>query len=178
MYIRRKVFSLLQDELTGEERYYSTTEFELEDGLDERYYSDDEKGMSTGAKIGIGAGATTAAAAAALIAAKKGAFGGKIQKEVGEQIMKIGDKIGSRKLYMSGADDYVRGSVKVSDKLKGRIKDMDETGRKIYDKKVKSQVDELENAYNIRKWQRGEKLTDKEKEVLKKYKNSRALPAK
>ena len=42
MYIRRKVFSLLQDE-TGEERYFSTTEFELENGLDERYYSDDEE---------------------------------------------------------------------------------------------------------------------------------------
>jgi len=36
MYIRRKVFSLLQDE-TGEERYFSTTEFE-----DERLYTEDD----------------------------------------------------------------------------------------------------------------------------------------
>lgn len=37
MYIRRKVFSLLQDE-TGEERYFSTTDFELDNGMEERYY--------------------------------------------------------------------------------------------------------------------------------------------
>lgn len=176
MYIRRKVFSLLQDEM-GEERYFSTTEFELEDGLDERYYSDDE-GMSTGAKVGIGAGATAATTAAALMAAKKGAFGGKIQKEVGKQIMKIGDKIGSKKIYMSGADDYVRGSVKVSDKLKGRVKSWDKYGQEMYEKKVKSQVGDLENAFNVRKEQLGKKLTDKEKEALKKYKNVKALPSK
>lgn len=41
MYIRRKVFSILQDEM-GEERYFSTTDFELEDSFDERFYSEDD----------------------------------------------------------------------------------------------------------------------------------------
>jgi len=54
MYIRRKVFSLLQDE-NGEERYFSTTEFE-----DERLYAEDnddepkvEKKMRFGDKQNI-----------------------------------------------------------------------------------------------------------------------------
>ena len=42
MYIRRKVYSLLQDE-NGEERYFSTTDFELTDGAKERYYSEKKK---------------------------------------------------------------------------------------------------------------------------------------
>lgn len=42
MYIRRKVYSLLQDE-NGEERYFSTTDFELTDGAEERYYSEKKK---------------------------------------------------------------------------------------------------------------------------------------
>lgn len=64
MYIRRKVFSLLQDE-TGEERYFSTTEFDLD--VEERSFADKEdkgekkKGMSTAAKVGAGAAAATAA---------------------------------------------------------------------------------------------------------------------
>ena len=41
MYIRRKVFSLLQDE-TGEERYFSTTDVTLEDA-EERLYSINEE---------------------------------------------------------------------------------------------------------------------------------------
>ena len=59
MEIRRKVFSLLEDE-NGEERYYSTTEFEMDYDWEtgEKYFSEkDDKGMSTAAKIGIGAGA-------------------------------------------------------------------------------------------------------------------------
>lgn len=43
MYIRRKVFSLLQDE-TGEERYFSTTDVTLEDA-EERLYSINEEDL-------------------------------------------------------------------------------------------------------------------------------------
>lgn len=63
MYIRRKVFSLLQDE-NGEERYFSTTEF-----TDERLYAEkeekEEKPASVGKRvakdvgIGVGAGLAT-----------------------------------------------------------------------------------------------------------------------
>ncbi len=38
MYIRRKVFSLLQDGETGEEKYFSTTDVTL-DNLEERIFS-------------------------------------------------------------------------------------------------------------------------------------------
>lgn len=63
MYIRRKVFSLMQDEVTGEERYFSTTEFELENDLDERYFSDgeDKKGLSGVQKAAIASAALTGA---------------------------------------------------------------------------------------------------------------------
>ena len=71
MYIRRKVFSLLQDE-TGEERYYSTTDFDLD--VEERVFAEAEeepkKGLSKGAKIGIGVGGGLAATAAGIIGAR------------------------------------------------------------------------------------------------------------
>lgn len=61
MYIRRKVFSLLQDE-NGEERYFSTTEF-----TDERLYAKKEeeekpaigKRIAKDVGIGVGAGLAT-----------------------------------------------------------------------------------------------------------------------
>ena len=61
MYIRRKVFSLLQDE-NGEERYFSTTEFE-----DERLYaeSDDDEKSGKGKKAAIIGGAAVAPVAVA-----------------------------------------------------------------------------------------------------------------
>ena len=73
MYIRRKVFSLLQDE-TGEERYFSTTEFDLD--VEERSFADKEdkgekkKGLSTAAKVGAGAAATAAGIIGARYAGK------------------------------------------------------------------------------------------------------------
>ena len=72
MYIRRKVFSLLQDE-TGEERYYSTTDFDLD--VEERIFADKEekepkKGLSKGAKIGLGVGGGLAATAAGIVGAR------------------------------------------------------------------------------------------------------------
>lgn len=68
MEIRRKVFSLLQDE-NGEERYYSTNEFELsyDEETGEKMFS--EKEMSKAGK----AAATTAAVAATAVAALEGA---------------------------------------------------------------------------------------------------------
>lgn len=65
MEIRRKAFSLLQDE-NGEERYYSTTEFEIEfnEETGEKMFSEKEekKGMSKGAKAAlVGTGAAAAA---------------------------------------------------------------------------------------------------------------------
>ena len=67
MEIRRKVFSRLQDE-NGEERLYSTTEFELsysEDG--EKMFSEKEdKKMSTGAKVAAGVGGAAVATIGAL----------------------------------------------------------------------------------------------------------------
>ncbi len=74
MEIRRKVFSLLQDE-NGEERYYSTNEFEIsyDEETGEKMFSEKEdKGMSTGAKIAIGAGGTAAVGVGALEAGYHG----------------------------------------------------------------------------------------------------------
>ena len=83
MYIRRKVFSLLQDE-TGEERYFSTTDITMEDaeqrifslneyddGYEQREYADKE-GLSAGQKAAIAGAGTLATAAGALYGAKKG----------------------------------------------------------------------------------------------------------
>lgn len=73
MYIRRKVFSLLED-VDGEARYFSTTDFELTDGSEERYYSnkEDKKGMSKAAKVALGTGAGLAAVAGGIYGGKKG----------------------------------------------------------------------------------------------------------
>lgn len=56
MYIRRKVFSLLQDE-NGEERYFSTTEFTREVAEEKTYAKKDDE-ESTGKKVAKGAGKT------------------------------------------------------------------------------------------------------------------------
>ena len=85
MYIRRKVYSAIEDE-NGEIRYFSTNEIvneedylEMlysEDYLDdediERMFSDKKDGMSTGAKVALGAAGTAVAAPLALVAASKG----------------------------------------------------------------------------------------------------------
>ena len=94
MYIRRKVYSAIEDE-NGEIRYFSTneivseeeylenlySEFYLDDDDMERIFSekDYDKGLSKGAKIAIGAGSAAAAATAlhfgGRYAAKKAAKG-------------------------------------------------------------------------------------------------------
>lgn len=162
MYIRRKVFSLLQDE-TGEERYFSTTDITLEDAeqrifslneyddeYEQREYADKEDSDSnTAAKIAAAA-AGAATLAGSTYAAKKGAFGGKAQKAVSKAIMDAGWVTGSKKLFKSGAKDYARGSVKVADKIKGRIKNMDEVGRKIYNKRVVEERKKLMDAFDVK----------------------------
>ena len=50
MYIRRKVFSLLQDE-TGEERYFSTTEVTLEDIEQREFARKDYEGLTDAEKL-------------------------------------------------------------------------------------------------------------------------------
>ena len=79
MYIRRKVYSVFEDE-NGEIRYFSTNEIMSEEEYLENLYSEDylddddmerlfaekdyDKGLSKGAKIAIGAGSAAAAATA------------------------------------------------------------------------------------------------------------------
>lgn len=108
MYIRRKVFSLL--DVDGEERYFSTTDFELTDdyGYEDRYYSDDDekrKGLSKAAKAAIASGASLATLAGGVYAGKKGYLGKKVAKGINAQIMKH-TKQGS-KLYEGAVDDIV-----------------------------------------------------------------------
>lgn len=102
MYIRRKVYSAVEDE-NGEIRYFSTneiiseddylenlySEYYLDDDDMERLYSDKEekeykKGLSTGAKIAIGAAGAAAAGVglhyAGAHAAKKAARGFEMNK--------------------------------------------------------------------------------------------------
>ena len=105
MEIRRKVFSRLQDE-NGEERLYSTTEFEIfydEDG--EKMFSEKE-GMSTAGKVALGTAGTVAATVAALEGAnllKKGVsykkavnVAKRASKDIKEAAMREGKKGGNR----------------------------------------------------------------------------------
>ena len=117
MYIRRKVFSLLQDE-TGEERYFSTTDITLEDAeqrifslneyddeYEQREYADKE-GLSAGQKAAIAGAGTLATAAGALYGAKKGLLGRKAAMGVNTAIMKY-TKAGGN-LYESAVKDAVK----------------------------------------------------------------------
>lgn len=77
MEIRRKVFSLLQNE-NGEERYYSTNEFEIsyDEETGEKMFSEKEgkkKGMSTGAKVAAGTAGAAVVGVGGLEAAYHGA---------------------------------------------------------------------------------------------------------
>ena len=98
MEIRRKVFSLLEDE-NGEERYYSTTEFEMEfdEETGEKMFSEKEekKGMSKGGKIALGVAGGAAAAVAALEGAnmlKKGVSFAKAKKLAKTSMTELLDK--------------------------------------------------------------------------------------
>lgn len=96
MYIRRKVFSLLRNE-NGEERYFSTTEYEL---LDERMYaeSEEENDEETEKKGKKGLGKKLAIGAAVAPLAAYGAYKGgralekKIDSKKLEKLNKIAEK--------------------------------------------------------------------------------------
>lgn len=107
MEIRRKVFSLLEDE-NGEERYYSTTEFEMDYDWEtgEKYFSekkDDDnnkkKGMSKGGKIALGVTGAAAASVAALEGAnmlKKGVSYAKAKKLAKTSMTELLEKAGKK----------------------------------------------------------------------------------
>lgn len=115
MYIRRKVYSLLQDE-NGEERYFSTTDFELTDGAEERYYSDDE-GLSRGAKAAIGTGAGLAVAGAI--------YGG---KKLGNRMLK--GAMESRRSLANAASKGSLSNKSIIDQI-GKIQDKEKLARKL-----------------------------------------------
>lgn len=121
MYIRRKVFSLLQDE-TGEERYFSTTDITLEDAEqrifslneydeeEQREYAEKEKGLSKGQKAAIASAGALATTAATLYGGKKGMLGKRVAMGINKAIMK-NTKAGS-KLYESAVKDAVKAAGK------------------------------------------------------------------
>lgn len=157
MYIRRKVFSLLN--VDGEDRYFSTTEFELTDGSESRYFSDseDKKGMSKAAKIALATGAGLATVAGGLYGAKKGAFGNRAGMAVNKAIMRGAGRTGNRKAFESAAKDYAVQSVKNADKVKN-VKTMDAAGKKAFLKRVSEAKKSLMDAFDV---QQGAKAVKK-----------------
>ena len=90
MYIRRKVFSLLHDE-TGEERYFSTTEINLEE---ERIFSvdeEDEEKSHRGRNIALGTAAALGTTAATIYGAKK--LGARLVKEAAKKKSKAAEEL-------------------------------------------------------------------------------------
>ena len=107
MYIRRKVFSLLQDE-TGEERYFSTTDFEISGDAEERIFSkknkkkrervdleDVESHRGLGRSLLIGGLPGAVGAYTGKDAANKAAKEGKSDEEVVKAASKRGRNVGA-----------------------------------------------------------------------------------
>ena len=114
MYIRRKVFSVLTNEM-GEERLYSVNETVFEgfeyDEVDERIFAEkEEKKGGKGKKIAAGVVGTTAATAAGLYAAKKGHLGAKAGEAVNKVIMKYAKQGG--KVYENAVKDATKAQTK------------------------------------------------------------------
>ena len=112
MYIRRKVFSLL--DVDGEERYFSTTDFELTDdyGYEDRYYSDDEKkGLSKAAKAAIASGAGLATLAGGVYAGKK----------LGPKLVSAAEKARTKALFKALDDEIAGKEVKDAITRKARL---------------------------------------------------------
>ena len=104
MYIRRKVFSILTDEM-GEERLYSVNETVFE-GYEEREFAEkEEKKSHKGAKIAAGVAGTVGATAAGVYAAKKGLLGKKAADKVNNVILKYSKEGG--KIYEQAIKDKV-----------------------------------------------------------------------
>lgn len=109
MYIRRKVFSILTDEM-GEERLYSVNETVFE-GYEEREFAKkEEKKSHKGAKIAAGVAGTVGATAAGVYAAKKGLLGGKAAEKVNKVVMKYAKTGG--KHYEQAVKDAVKANTK------------------------------------------------------------------
>lgn len=172
MYIRRKVFSLLEDEM-GEERYFSTTDFELTDDVEERYYSNDEdnKGMSKAAKVALGTGSGLAAVAGGIYGAKKGAFGKTAGKAVNDVIMRGAKKVGARKVFEDAAEDYAIQAVRKADKV-GSTKKMDAAGKRAFLKRVAETKKKFMDAFDVDQAAKGAK------KETKKLNKTKALPQK
>ena len=117
MEIRRKVFSLLQDE-NGEERYYSTNEFELsynEETGEKMFSEKEDKKMSTGAKVAAGVGGTAAVGVGALEAGYHGAkaiakknSNGKISYELATAREELKKKLENREINKSQFDSAMK----------------------------------------------------------------------
>lgn len=109
MYIRRKVFSLLQDE-TGEERYFSTTDFDLD--VDERVFAEAEeeepKKLSKGAKIALGTAGALGTTAAGIVGAK---YAGKALLKKGAKIAEQAEKAAKAAKEASNKRGYINGTL-------------------------------------------------------------------
>ena len=114
MYIRRKVFSLLNVE--GEDRYFSTTEFSLTENGEARLFAEKEEPKkekkSLGKKVAIGAGVAAGTAAAA-IGASKGA--GVVMRNSGKKAL---EKLANNKNVKFGSEEYK----KLEEVAKNRMK--------------------------------------------------------
>ena len=163
MEIRRKVFSLLEDE-NGEERYYSTTEFELEfdEETGEKLFSEKEEksGMSKGAKIALGVTGSAATAVGAL--------------ELANILKKKHISAADRKSLRLIADDLKRkglGKDKIAERLefeKQHMRNLN-TGIGFVEKGNKAVADFFGKAKD-----KGKALVDKAKEGIKSKKAPKA----
>lgn len=68
-------------------------------------------GMSTGAKIATGVGATALTAGLAFHGAQKGAFGGRAQKWAGTKWAQLGGRFGNANMVKNGFEDAVQGHI-------------------------------------------------------------------
>lgn len=119
MYIRRKVFSLLQDE-TGEERYFSTTDITLEDA-EQRIFSlveDEEEQREYAKKEGLTAGQKAAIGTAAGLAATAGGIYG--AKAIGKEVVKSALK-NRKKLVSEASSTFKEMTEEQMDKLAQKV---------------------------------------------------------
>lgn len=137
MYIRRKVFSVLN--VDGEERYFSTTDVELEDK---------KKGMSKAAKAALVTGAGLATAASTVYGAKKGLLGNRAGMAVNKAIMRAAGKAGKKGVFENAAKDYAIQAVKKADNIKN-VKTMDAAGKKEFLKRVAAKKKQMMNAFDV-----------------------------
>lgn len=160
MYVRRKVYSVLQDEM-GEERYFSTTDVAYKTEMEERiysasseveyeferYFSDTEKeGMSKGQKAAIIGAATLGTAAAAIYGSKA------VGKKIAEAALKEGGAGVASKSYkgmaMQKPGNAINSGVKAGyDKASNFVKEtVDKLSESKLGKSVSNGSDKVKNA--------------------------------